>query len=157
MASEQRHRCEECGGELTCCGPMTEDGPLLDCLLCQRSEIITKLKAQLAARDQQAGNVLARIHRDGGHYITQHGWEKACVDADAVVCRLQAQLAASEEKRLLLVAEVLSGRNKETAHHEYDCQYVGCIEKSQCPAWSAEKDYEAAKEATDAAKAMEAP
>ena len=51
MASEQRHRCEECGGELTCCGPMTEDGPLLDCLLCQRSEIITKLKAQLAASE----------------------------------------------------------------------------------------------------------
>lgn len=98
MASEQRHRCEECGGELTCCGPMTEDGPLLDCLLCQQSEIITKLKAQLAAMDQQAGNVLARIHGDGGHYITQHGWEKACVDADAVVCRLQAQLAASEKK-----------------------------------------------------------
>lgn len=62
------------------------------------SATIVALEAQLAAMGQQAGNVLARIHGDGGHYITQHGWEKACVDADAVVCRLQAQLAASEEK-----------------------------------------------------------
>ena len=58
------------------------------------SATIVALEAQLAAMGQQAGNVLARIHGDGGHYITQHGWEKACVDADAVVCRLQAQLAA---------------------------------------------------------------
>ncbi len=158
MASEQRHRCEECGGELTCCGPMTEDGPLLDCLLCQRSEIITKLKAQLAARDQQAGNVLARIHRDGGHYITQHGWEKACVDADAVVCRLQAQLAASEEKRKVRV--VLRSESK----------YVGMKIlnwDTDAPILANPSKYETLRpgqslvimeaDATDAASALEAP
>lgn len=31
------------------------------------------------------GNLLAVIHRDGGHYIEEHGWEKACADAEALV------------------------------------------------------------------------
>jgi len=33
--------------------------------------------------EQQLGNLLARIHRDGGHYIAKHGWDKAAEDADA--------------------------------------------------------------------------
>lgn len=28
------------------------------------------------------GNLLARIHRDGGHYQAEHGTEKACIDAE---------------------------------------------------------------------------
>lgn len=36
-------------------------------------------------------NLLARIHRDGGHYIAQHGLEKACIDADIIVANLNAQ------------------------------------------------------------------
>lgn len=31
---------------------------------------------------QKLGNLLARIHRDGGHYIQEHGWKKAIDDAD---------------------------------------------------------------------------
>lgn len=54
-----------------------------------------------------------------------------------------------------LKQECISARYAFSAKHHHDCQYVGCIEKSQCPAWSAEKDYEAAKAATDAAKALE--
>lgn len=30
-------------------------------------------------------NLLARIHRDGGHYEVQHGTAKAVVDADEIV------------------------------------------------------------------------
>lgn len=37
----------------------------------------------LETREQQAGNLLAVIHGDGGHYVTEHGWEKACEDAAA--------------------------------------------------------------------------
>jgi hypothetical protein len=33
-------------------------------------------------------NLLARIHRDGGHYTTEHGVEKACEDADGIVAEL---------------------------------------------------------------------
>lgn len=35
-------------------------------------------------------NLLARIHRDGGHYLAQHGLDKAVADADAIVARLHA-------------------------------------------------------------------
>ncbi len=33
------------------------------------------------------GNLLARIHGDGGHYVGAHGWERACADAEALVVR----------------------------------------------------------------------
>lgn len=36
-------------------------------------------------------NLLARIHRDGGHYVAEHGLEKAVADADAIVARLNAE------------------------------------------------------------------
>jgi hypothetical protein len=49
---------------------------------------IAELLAEVAQLQQQAGNVLARIHRDGGHYIAEHGWEKACKDADDIVCNM---------------------------------------------------------------------
>mgnify|MGYP006277175229 CR=1 FL=1 len=41
------------------------------------------------------GNLLARIHRDGGHYQAQHGLEKALADAHNVVASL---LAESDER-----------------------------------------------------------
>lgn len=38
-------------------------------------------------------NLLARIHRDGGHYTERHGLEKSVADADAIVARLLAEAA----------------------------------------------------------------
>lgn len=37
---------------------------------------------------QHLGNLLAVIHRDGGHYQAQHGTKKACEDAEAIVVKL---------------------------------------------------------------------
>lgn len=34
---------------------------------------------------QMLGDLLARIHRDGGHYVMEHGFEKAAADAEAKV------------------------------------------------------------------------
>jgi hypothetical protein len=64
---------------------MTEDGPLLDCLLCQRSEIIAQLRERLDAVERERNNLLARIHRDGGQYVQHHGVKKALADAHSVV------------------------------------------------------------------------
>lgn len=33
---------------------------------------------------QHASNLLAVMHRDGGHYISEHGFEKACKDAEKI-------------------------------------------------------------------------
>ena len=43
------------------------------------------LKARVADLERRLGNLLARIHRDGGHYISEHGWAKAEADADAKI------------------------------------------------------------------------
>lgn len=61
---------------------------------------------QAEARDTHRGgssyeasmllNLLARIHRDGGHYVEQHGLDKAIEDADAQVVQwltMQERLA----------------------------------------------------------------
>lgn len=42
--------------------------------------------------EQQAGNVLAVIHRDGGHYISKHGWKKACEDAKNMIPKERQEL-----------------------------------------------------------------
>ena len=41
------------------------------------------------------GNLLAVIHRDGGHYIEEHGWEKAQADAEERVVRVMTGLPLS--------------------------------------------------------------
>ena len=55
---------------------------------------LRQLQAQLAtakAQNQSFGNVLAVIHRDGGHYITKHGHEKASKDAIKIVLDLRKE------------------------------------------------------------------
>ena len=40
---------------------------------------------------QRLLDLLARIHRDGGHYVAEHGLTKACVDADIIVANMLVQ------------------------------------------------------------------
>lgn len=51
---------------------------------------VEKLRAQLAAERQSHGDLLAVIHGDGGHYVEEHGWEKAQSDAVDIVYKLKA-------------------------------------------------------------------
>lgn len=49
-----------------------------------------------------AGNLLARIHRDGGHHANAIGWERAADEADVIVVRLYVERdeARAEVERL---------------------------------------------------------
>ena len=47
--------------------------------------LIRKQADAIAALSSQLGNLLAIIHRDGGHYESEHGTEKACEDAETAV------------------------------------------------------------------------
>jgi hypothetical protein len=47
------------------------------------------------ARDQR-NNLLARIHRDGGHYVEEHGVDKACRDADLQVAEAYGRIGDLE-------------------------------------------------------------
>lgn len=59
-------------------------------------EAITAIEQALAAQqepvawEQELANILCRIHRDGGHYVAEHGWRKAIDDADLKVAQLNA-------------------------------------------------------------------
>lgn len=50
-----------------------------------------------AARD--LSNLLARIHRDGGHYEAEHGTDKAVADADDKVAPLNAMMDAARDAK----------------------------------------------------------
>jgi hypothetical protein len=39
---------------------------------------------RLREENRHAGNLLAVMHGDGGHYISDHGWAKACKDAEQI-------------------------------------------------------------------------
>ena len=54
-------------------------------------DINEKELAAAKAQNQSFGNVLAVIHRDGGHYITKHGHEKASEDAIKIVLDLRKE------------------------------------------------------------------
>ena len=73
---------------VACSETFLGDKRAIHCLRCAAK----LLEAQLAtakAQNQSFGNVLAIIHRDGGHYITKHGHEKASKDAIKIVLDLR--------------------------------------------------------------------
>ena len=63
---------------------------------------LAKDLATAKEENQSFGCVLALIHRDGGHYITKHGHEKASQDALQIVLDLRTELdrAKVENERL---------------------------------------------------------
>ncbi len=56
------------------------------------------LQEVLRLRDERLaiGNLLAVIHRDGGHHMAEHGIEASCAAAERVVCDERARLDAVE-------------------------------------------------------------
>lgn len=56
-------------------------------------------------------NLLARIHGDGGHYVEEHGLEKALADADAMAStwRLRERLEAPADERFAVKVLVRDG------------------------------------------------
>lgn len=49
------------------------------------------------------GNLLAVIHGDGGHYLTEHGLAKACKDAEAIAVRNAVAYVQHRPEHMLLV------------------------------------------------------
>lgn len=49
------------------------------------------------------GNLLARIHGDGGHYQEEHGIAKSCADAENIVINLRREVACLQESHDILV------------------------------------------------------
>lgn len=52
---ENNKRCVDCGGEITACGEMTDDGPSDDCLVCKLQSDVVFLQSELRLRVDYAG------------------------------------------------------------------------------------------------------
>lgn len=67
------------------------------------------LSQDRAARIRERDGLLARVHRDGGQYLAEHGATRALFDADAIVANLYQErdtLALREEALRALLKEV---------------------------------------------------
>jgi len=70
-------------GQGSLCRP---NAALIAAVVNDLDELLTA--AEEAGRLQQdAGNLLAVIHGDGGHYIANYGWKQACLDAAEIVIK----------------------------------------------------------------------
>jgi len=67
---------------------------LSDILNTEPEGIVEIIRGRLWERQDykhKLGNLLAVIHRDGGHYETQYGLNSACKDAESIVARHNAR------------------------------------------------------------------
>lgn len=62
---------------------------------------IAELRAERDKAQRHTSELLARIHRDGGHYEADHGTSKAAADADTIVANLYAAEAENARLRAL--------------------------------------------------------
>lgn len=56
-----------------------------------------KIMVKLQEENESFGNVLAVIHRDGGHYVTKYGHKQASEDAVKIVIDLRTRLEEKEK------------------------------------------------------------
>jgi septal ring factor EnvC (AmiA/AmiB activator) len=80
---------------------MADGGTMGVAEITERAENLrAMLDAAVRERDEarrHLGNLLARIHRDGGQYQERHGTEKAVADADRIVANRNAELDEARE------------------------------------------------------------
>lgn len=57
------------------------------------------LCARVRELERAHGNLLAVIHRDGGHHVDRVGWKQAAKDAERVVIALRERVRELEASR----------------------------------------------------------
>jgi len=107
---------------------------------------IDVLRAALERAERDRNNLLARIHRDGGHYHQQHGTDKAVADAHEIVAQLFVD-------RVVLADEVRACRYIDNCE-PHTC-HIGYEGHWYCVACKALDDISAARETTDKSGALD--
>jgi hypothetical protein len=54
------------------------------------------LEKECADLERLLCDLLAVIHRDGGHYVAKHGLIKACADAEVIVAKMHQAVPGNE-------------------------------------------------------------
>ncbi|MBV5322597.1 MAG: hypothetical protein JZU60_02030 [Ilumatobacteraceae bacterium] len=83
------------------------------------NELCKGVIAERDALNNHLGNLLAVIHRDGGHYQDAHGTDKAVADAMLIVPNLIADLYAEKSLR----------HSRESALESLTQTYVDVVEE----------------------------
>lgn len=81
------------------------DGPGAAATLRTLLERSAALKRERDTARRHTSNLLARIHRDGGHYEGEHGTSKAVEDADFIISEMLVCAEAAEARVKELEAE----------------------------------------------------
>ena len=79
---------------------------------------------RLMKERDMVGGILCVIHRDGGHYIEEHGWEKAADDAHDVWAKLMLR-AEDAEARIAKLEAALRSVEVEAVDLERRCSKLG--------------------------------
>lgn len=74
------------------------------------------------------GNLLARIHRDGGQYQAEHGTEKAVAEADRIVSEMMGEVAPTHRHKKRGTEYVLIGIGRMQSENWLE-QYDGNIDR----------------------------
>jgi hypothetical protein len=93
-------------------------------LCLKTAKAMDELADRCAKAEGHLGNLLARIHRDGEHYQSEHGTEKAVHDAEQLVAKLYSEhgelfdsLCAELTKARERIAELELALKEKQAHH----------------------------------------
>lgn len=89
--------CQKCGTRVAVKHGRVEEGGLLFHDVCHWVRQREFLIAENARIMNHLSGLLARVHRDGGHYEQKHGTDKARWDADEIVANLTAENAGLRE------------------------------------------------------------
>lgn len=89
--------------------------------------------ADTARVKKQLSNLLARIHRDGGHYEVKHGTDKAVEDADLIVAKMNAAADTAEMSqhklhRPLVGDDVQDAARWKKVRSQYSCAEIDYID-----------------------------
>ena len=163
--------CPACNGRgRLAYGRETEDG----CDECECSGVVANDPAEEVKRYRTiAGNLLARIHRDGGHHADAIGWERAADEADMIVARLfverdearaevdrlRAELSLERDRCAGLVREIHAGQpgaRATAARRWFDDRVAACVRDILCDDETATCARSLVREARERAKAAEA-
>lgn len=92
------------------------------------ADFARKLERERNQAREERSNLLARIHRDGGHYESLHGTAKAVADADAIIAKAFADL---DELSTRLIKRTQAFNEKDAAQVRRINELEGELEREQ--------------------------
>ena len=130
FADGEEEYCTACGAlvMVTC----DSETPATAVVVEHGGAVVARLRAELHA----AENLLAVVHRDGGHHTEREGFAKSCRDGEGVVVGLRAEVERLEAELATLECPGQHWKNEALAHEQRADQAER--ERDELLAWAEE-------------------